>query len=342
VSTAAAAPLLNIEGLRVEFASGDGPLTAVKNVSLSIAPGEIVGLIGESGSGKSLTCRSVMRLIHRPGRIAGGSIAFDGRDVLAMSAHELRRFRAHDAGMIYQDPFSSLNPVFRVGAQVSETLRANLGMSKTQARARTVELLDGVGIPDPERRALAYPHELSGGMRQRVMIALATASEPRLLLADEPTTALDVTTQAQILALVQRLRTERQMAVLLVSHDFGVIAQVCDRVAVMYGGHIVESAPIATIYNGAEHPYTRALLESVPELESAGSATRRAGIPGTPPELTDVPAGCVFAPRCTYAQASCESVTMELAPVGPRHATACPVRPFAQSTTVAPSSEMRA
>jgi len=334
--------LLTIEGLRVEFASDDGPLTAVKGVSLSIGPGEIVGLIGESGSGKSLTCRSVMRLIHRPGRIAGGAINFDGRDVLAMNPAQLRSFRAHDAGMIYQDPFSSLNPVFRIGNQLTETLRANLGLSKAQARSRSVELLDGVGIPDPERRALAYPHELSGGMRQRVMIALATASEPRLLLADEPTTALDVTTQAQILALLQRLRTDRQMAVLLVSHDFGVIAQVCDRVAVMYGGHIVESAPIATIYNAAEHPYTRALLRSVPELESAGSVKRRPGIPGTPPELTDDPAGCVFMPRCEHARAACESVTMAIESVAPDHATACPVRPFTTSTNASSESSLQA
>ncbi len=340
--SAGSSPLLTIDGLRVEFASEDGPLTAVKGVSLSIGPGEIVGLIGESGSGKSLTCRSVMRLIHRPGRIAGGTIDFDGRDVLAMNTAQLRSFRAHDAGMIYQDPFSSLNPVFRIGTQLTETLRANLGLSKSQARSRSVELLDGVGIPDPGRRALAYPHELSGGMRQRVMIALATASEPQLLLADEPTTALDVTTQAQILALLQRLRAERQMAVLLVSHDFGVIAQVCDRVAVMYGGYIVESAPIATIYTAAEHPYTRALLRSVPELESAGSVKRRPGIPGTPPELTDVPAGCVYKPRCGHAQPRCESVTMAIETVGPDHATACPLRPFSASTAVSSQSELQA
>jgi oligopeptide/dipeptide ABC transporter ATP-binding protein len=322
-------PLLRIDGLRVEFDSADGPLAAVKDAGLSILPGEIVGLIGESGSGKSLTCRSVMRLVHRPGRIAAGQIEFDGRDVLGMSAAELRSFRAHDAGMIYQDPFSSLNPLLRIGRQVTETLRANLGMGRAEARAHAVELLDGVGIPDPERRALSYPHELSGGMRQRVMIALATASRPRLLLADEPTTALDVTTQAQILGLLQRLRAERGMAVLLVSHDFGVIAQVCDRVAVMYGGSILETAPIAAIYTDAQHPYTRALLESVPELESAGHAKRRPGIGGRPPELAEVLPGCVFAPRCAHAQEGCDSVSMALVPVGRDHASACPVRPFA-------------
>jgi oligopeptide/dipeptide ABC transporter ATP-binding protein len=329
--SAAEEPLLRIDGLRVEFGPQDEPLAAVKGVGLEVHAGEIVGLIGESGSGKSLTCRAVMRLIGAPGRIAAGAIAFEGRDVLAMSAKELRAFRAHDAGMIYQDPFSSLNPVFRIGDQLTETLRANLGMGKDEARRHAVELLDGVGIPDPERRALSYPHELSGGMRQRVMIALATASRPRLLLADEPTTALDVTTQAQILALLQRLRAERAMAVLIVSHDFGVIAQVCDRVAVMYGGHVVETAPIATIYQDAQHPYTRALLESVPELESAGRSVRRPGIPGTPPELTDELEGCVFAPRCTHARPACTSVSMALAAVAPGHRTACPVRPFART-----------
>jgi len=332
-------PLLAIDGLRVEFGPADAPLAAVKGVGLEVGAGEIVGLIGESGSGKSLTCRSVMRLIHPPGRIAAGSIAFEGRDVLAMSAKELRDFRAHEAGMIYQDPFSSLNPVFRVGEQIVETLRSNLGMGKDEARKHAVELLDGVGIPDPERRALSYPHELSGGMRQRVMIALATASRPRLLLADEPTTALDVTTQAQILALLQRLRAERGMAVLIVSHDFGVIAQVCDRVAVMYGGHVVETAPIGTIYEQAEHPYTRALMVSVPELESAGKRVRRPGIPGSPPELTEDLEGCVFAPRCAYARPSCKDVSMALEPVAPDHRTACPVRPFARTaeTTGAPA-----
>jgi oligopeptide/dipeptide ABC transporter ATP-binding protein len=313
-------PLLSIAQL--------APLTAVRGVSLEVGAGEIVGLIGESGSGKSLTCRSVMRLIHPPGRIAGGSIAYDGTDVLAMDKRALSDFRAHHAGMIYQDPFSSLNPVRTVGSQLTETLRVNLGMGKAEANQHAVELLDGVGIPDPDKRVRSYPHELSGGQRQRVMIALATASRPRLLLADEPTTALDVTTQAQILELICRLRDERQMGVLLVSHDFGVIAQVCDRVAVMYGGHIVESAPIATIYEHAEHPYTRALLESVPELESAGALRRRTGIPGTPPELSEIQAGCPFRPRCGYARDSCSTVSMALEPITGGHVSACPVRPF--------------
>jgi oligopeptide/dipeptide ABC transporter ATP-binding protein len=326
--------LLEIENLRVQFGTPKDPLAAVQDVSLSVSRGEIVGLVGESGSGKSLTCRSVMRLIERPGRIAGGRITFEGRDVLSMSPGELRRFRAHDVGMIYQDPFSSLNPVHRIGHQIEETLRVNLGLGRAAARTRAVELLDGVGIPEPQRRSLSYPHELSGGMRQRVMIALATASEPQLLLADEPTTALDVTTQAQILALLTRLRDERGMAVLLVSHDFGVIAQTCDRVAVMYGGHIVETADIATVYSAPEHPYTRALLQSVPELASAGHPRRRHGIPGSPPELGDRLEGCVFRPRCSYAKESCRSVSMALEEIGRGHATACPLRPFSEGASV--------
>lgn len=335
MSTAPVAPasggdaLLSVDHLRVEFGPEDEPLVAVKDVGLSIAPGEILGLIGESGSGKSLTCRSIMRLVGRPGRIAGGTVSFDGRDVLSMSTPELRRFRAHDVGMIYQDPFQSLNPVMRIGDHLSETLRANRDMSKSEARAEGLALLERVGIPDPDRRYLAYPHELSGGMRQRVMIALATASQPRLLLADEPTTALDVTTQAQILRLLTDMRRDLGMAILVVSHDFGVIAQVCDRVAVMYGGHVVETGPVEAIYADPQHPYTRALLDSVPDMGSAGHATRRPGIPGQPPELTEVLPGCVFAPRCTHARPECEALPMTLVPVGPGRATACPVQPFA-------------
>ena len=330
----APASLLTIDRLRVEFNLPSGRVVGVKEASIRIAPGEIVGLVGETGSGKSLMCRSVMRLVPPPGRIVAGQVEFDGRDVLAMSARELREFRAHDVGMIYQDPFSSLNPVFRIGHQLTETLRVNLGLGSKEAHARAIALLQEVGIHDPERRALSYPHEFSGGMRQRVMIALATASQPRLLLADEPTTALDVTTQAQILDLLTRLGRERDMAVLLVSHDFGVIAQVCDRVAVMYGGHIVETGPIETIYTDSQHPYTRGLLESIPRLESAGQARRLPVIPGAPPDPAERAAGCVFMARCRYAQTSCEHVTMSLEAVSPGHDTACPVRPFAVAELV--------
>jgi oligopeptide/dipeptide ABC transporter ATP-binding protein len=338
----APASLLTIDRLRVEFNLPSGRVVGVKEASIRIAPGEIVGLVGETGSGKSLMCRSVMRLVPPPGRIVAGEIEFDGRDVLAMSARELREFRAHDVGMIYQDPFSSLNPVFRIGHQLTETLRANLGLGATEAHARAIALLQDVDIHDPERRALSYPHEFSGGMRQRVMIALATASQPRLLLADEPTTALDVTTQAQILELLTRLSREREMAVLLVSHDFGVIAQVCDRVAVMYGGHIVETGPIEAIYTDSQHPYTRGLLESIPRLESAGQARRLPVIPGVPPDPAESPAGCVFKARCRYAQPSCEDVPMALEPVSPGHETACPIRPFAVPDVVGTRAGARA
>jgi len=323
--------LLEIESLRVQFPGEEGPLVAVKGVDLAIEPGEVVGLVGESGSGKSLTCRAVMRMIPEPGTIDAGGIRFDGKDVLAMGKSELRDFRAHSVGMIYQNPFGSLNPVMRAGEQIAETLRVNRGLGRSAARTEAVALLDRVGIEDPERRYRAYPHELSGGMCQRVMIAIATASSPRLMLADEPTTALDVTTQAQILKLLAQMSAEQGMTMLLVSHDFGVVAQACDRVAVMYGGHVVEAGPVETIYHEPEHPYTRALLNSVPELDSAGNVRRRAALSGHPPELSDVFPGCVFAPRCDHARPECETVSMKLADLGDGHSTACPVRPFAAS-----------
>jgi oligopeptide/dipeptide ABC transporter ATP-binding protein len=287
--------------------------------------------VGESGSGKSLTCRAVMRMVPEPGTISAGQVRFDGEDVLALGTKQLRDLRAHSIGMIYQNPFGSLNPTMRVGAQIAETLKVNKGMSKKAAKVEALALLDRVGIEDPEHRYRAYPHELSGGMCQRVMIAISTASSPRLMLADEPTTALDVTTQAQILKLLAKMRAEEGMAMLLVSHDFGVIAQACDRVAVMYGGHIVETGPVETIYHEPEHPYTRALLNSVPELDSAGNVQRRAALAGHPPELAEVIPGCVFAPRCEHARQGCAAVAMKLEPVGPEHASACPVRPYAEA-----------
>jgi oligopeptide/dipeptide ABC transporter ATP-binding protein len=323
--------LLEIESLRVEFPGEEGPLVAVKGVDLAIEQGEVLGLVGESGSGKSLTCRAVMRMVPEPGRVLAGAIRFDGEDVLSLKKSKLRKFRSHSVGMIYQNPFGSLNPTMRVGAQIAETLRVNRGLSRDAARKESVALLERVGIEDPEHRYRAYPHELSGGMCQRVMIAISTASSPRLMLADEPTTALDVTTQAQILKLLGKMRAEEGMAMLLVSHDFGVIAQACDRVAVMYGGHIVETGPVETIYHEPEHPYTRALLESVPELDSAGNVHRRAALAGHPPELSDVIPGCVFAPRCEHAKQECAGISMKLQPLGGGHATACPVRPYADA-----------
>ncbi|HEY2480120.1 MAG TPA: ABC transporter ATP-binding protein [Solirubrobacterales bacterium] len=321
--------LLEIEDLRIEFPGEEGQLVAVKGVDLAVEQGEVLGLVGESGSGKSLTCRAVMQMVPEPGAISAGAIRFDGEDVLSLGKSKLRDFRAHSVGMIYQNPFGSLNPTMRVGAQIAETLKVNRGMKRDAAKKEALALLERVGIEDPEHRMRAYPHELSGGMCQRVMIAIATASSPRLMLADEPTTALDVTTQAQILKLLARMRAEEGMAMLLVSHDFGVIAQACDRVAVMYGGHIVETGPVETIYHEPEHPYTRALLNSVPELDSAGNVQRRAALAGHPPELADVIPGCVFAPRCAHAKPECEAVSMKLQELRGDHATACPVRPFA-------------
>jgi oligopeptide/dipeptide ABC transporter ATP-binding protein len=321
--------LLEIEALRVEFPGEEGPLVAVKGVDLAVEQGEVVGLVGESGSGKSLTCRAVMRMVPEPGAISAGQVRFDGEDVMSLGTAKLRDFRAHSVGMIYQNPVGSLNPTMRVGAQIAETLKVNKGMKRDAARKEAVALLDRVGIEDPERRYRAYPHELSGGMCQRVMIAISTASSPRLMLADEPTTALDVTTQAQILKLLAKMRAEEGMAMLLVSHDFGVVAQACDRVAVMYGGHIVETGPVETIYHEPEHPYTKALLNSVPELDSAGNVQRRAALAGHPPELSDVIPGCVFAPRCEHARPGCAEVSMKLLAVGLDHHSACPVRPYA-------------
>jgi oligopeptide/dipeptide ABC transporter ATP-binding protein len=324
--------LLEIESLRIQFpGEEDEQLVAVKGVDLAVEQGETVGLVGESGSGKSLTCRAVMRMVPEPGVISAGQVRFDGEDVLSLGTSKLRDFRAHSVGMIYQNPFGSLNPTMRVGSQIAETLKVNKGMKRDAAKKEAVALLDRVGIEDPERRFRSYPHELSGGMCQRVMIAISTASSPRLMLADEPTTALDVTTQAQILKLLAKMRAEEGMAMLLVSHDFGVIAQACDRVAVMYGGHIVETGPVETIYHEPEHPYTRALLNSVPELDSAGNVQRRAALEGHPPELADVIPGCVFAPRCEHAKQDCAEVAMKLEPVGLDHASACPVRPYANA-----------
>ena len=324
-----APPLLSIEGLRVGFPSLEGIVLAANDVHLTVGPGEVLGLVGESGSGKSVTCRAIVGMVPHPGAVLGGRIEYGGRNVLEFNRAEMRELRAREIAMIFQDPASALNPVFTIGHQISEVLRLNAGLSRAAARARSIELLERVGIPAPDRRMSAYPHELSGGMRQRVMIAMALAGEPRLLLADEPTTALDVTIQDQVLRLLEDLRRERNMSMILVSHDMGVIGTTAHRVAVMYAGRIVEVAPVDVLFSSPDHPYTRALIDAMPQLmPEEGSALRT--IPGQPPDLLELGSGCPFAPRCPLARDECSEVSMELTPVSPTQFSACP---FARTET---------
>ena len=324
-----APPLLSIEGLRVGFPSLEGIVLAANDVHLTVGPGEVLGLVGESGSGKSVTCRAIVGMVPHPGAVLGGRIEYGGRNVLEFNRAEMRELRAREVAMIFQDPASALNPVFTIGHQISEVLRLNAGLSRAAARARSIELLERVGIPAPDRRMSAYPHELSGGMRQRVMIAMALAGEPRLLLADEPTTALDVTIQDQVLRLLEDLRRERNMSMILVSHDMGVIGTTAHRVAVMYAGRIVEVAPVDVLFSSPDHPYTRALIDAMPQLmPEEGSALRT--IPGQPPDLLELGSGCPFAPRCPLARDECSEVSMELTPVSPTQFSACP---FARTET---------
>ena len=322
-------PLLTIEGLRIGFPSLAGIALAANDAHLTVGHGEVLGLVGESGSGKSVTCRAIVGMVPHPGAVLGGRIDYDGRNVLELDKAEMRELRAREIAMIFQDPASALNPVFRIGHQISEVLRLNAGLSRTAARARSIELLERVGLPAPERRMAAYPHELSGGMRQRVMIAMALAGEPRLLLADEPTTALDVTIQDQVLRLLADLRRERNMSMILVSHDMGVIGTVADRVAVMYAGRIVEVAPVDVLFTRPDHPYTRALIDAMPQLLPEDRGGLRT-IPGQPPDLLKLGTGCPFAPRCPLARDECAEVSMELTAVSPAQYSACP---FARSET---------
>ena len=324
-----ASPLLTIEGLRIGFPSLEGIVLAANDAHLTVGEGEVLGLVGESGSGKSVTCRAIVGMVPHPGAVLGGRIDYGGRNVLEMSRSEMRELRAREIAMIFQDPASALNPVFTIGHQISEVLRLNAGLSRGAARARSIELLERVGIPAPDRRMSAYPHELSGGMRQRVMIAMALAGEPRLLLADEPTTALDVTIQDQVLRLLEDLRRERNMSMILVSHDMGVIGTTADRVAVMYAGRIVEVAPVDVLFSGPDHPYTRALIDAMPQLLPEDRSDLRT-IPGQPPDLLTLGSGCPFAPRCPLARDECSDVSMELTPVSPTQFSACP---FARTAT---------
>jgi oligopeptide/dipeptide ABC transporter ATP-binding protein len=302
----ATAPLLEIAGLRVGFPLGRTLAEAVRGVSLTVTPAEAVGLVGESGSGKSLTALAVMRLIDPPGQIVGGRIALDGRDLLALEERELRRVRGADISMIFQDPLTSLNPAFTIGRQLTDVIVTHQGVDRREARRRAVEVLATVGIPAPARRLGSYPHEFSGGMRQRVLIGMAVACRPRLLIADEPTTALDVTIQAQVIALIRRLREELGLAVLFITHNLDLVAEFCDRVAVMYAGQVVEEGPVETLFADPRHPYTRALIACVPRLDGGGGAAL-ASIEGVPPPPGTVIGGCAFAARCPAALERCRA-----------------------------------
>ena len=297
-------PLLEVVDLVTEFRTPRGIVRAVDNVSLSVEHGEAIGIVGESGSGKTVLSRSIMGLLSGPEVVRSGSVRFDGRQLVGRTDADLRGVWGTGMAMVFQDPAGSLNPLMRVEDQLTEPLRARLGMSRGDARSMAMRLLSDVRIPDAPRRARQYPHELSGGLRQRVMIAIALACGPTLLFADEPTTALDVTVQAQILALIGEQRRDRNMAVVLVTHDLGVIAGYTDRVIVMYAGRVVEQAPTGVLFARAKMPYTEALIESIPAIEAAPH-TRLRTIPGRPPELVDPPAGCPFAPRCAYVRDRC-------------------------------------
>jgi peptide/nickel transport system ATP-binding protein len=308
------APLLEITDLQTHFTIHAGLVKSVDGVSFSIGEGELLGLVGESGCGKSITALSIMRLISPPGKIVGGSIRFKGEELTTASEARLREIRGDDIAMIFQDPMTSLNPVYTVGEQIAEALRLHKKLNRKAAWNAAVDAMREVSIPSPERRAKDYPHQLSGGMRQRVMIAMALACDPELLIADEPTTALDVTIQAQILELLDALRKNRKLAVLLITHDLGVVAEVADRVCVMYTGRIVEQSGVKELFAEPKHPYTRGLLRSVPRLSDANAprATRLQTIEGTVPSPTNLPDGCHFAPRCEHRMEKCTHGTIPL------------------------------
>lgn len=301
--------LLEVKNLKTHFPTKAGVVKAVDGVSFFIDKGELLGLVGESGCGKSITSLSIMRLIAPPGKIVDGEIFFEGEDILKASDEKMREIRGNDIAMIFQDPMTSLNPVFTIGNQIGEALRLHRGLSKKESRDAAIAAMKEVSIPDPSRRIDDYPHQLSGGMRQRVMIAMALACDPKLLIADEPTTALDVTIQAQILELLNELRKTRDLAVLLITHDLGVVAEVADRVAVMYTGRIVEESPVEELFASPKHPYSIGLLNSVPKLRSIEEekATRLQTIEGVVPKPTNLPVGCHFAPRCSFRKDECDN-----------------------------------
>ena len=316
-------PVLEVKELRVEFPTRHGTLVAVDGVSFAIAPGEVLGVVGESGAGKSLTGTAIIGLLEPPGRVAAGEIRLEGERIDGLPHERMRRIRGRRIGAIFQDPLTSLNPLYTIGAQLAETIRTHLDLDRERARERAVALLREVGIPAPEARIDHYPHQFSGGMRQRVVIALALCAEPRLIIADEPTTALDVSIQAQIIQLLKRLARDHGTAVMLITHDMGVIAETADRVAVMYAGRIVEIGPVREVIGAARHPYTAGLMGSIPKIRGAGA--KRAPlvqIEGAMPRLNAIPAGCAFHPRCTKSFERCRAERPSLRPTGP-NLTAC-------------------
>ncbi|CAD5275827.1 dipeptide transporter; ATP-binding component of ABC superfamily [Bosea sp. 62] len=310
-------PLLEIENLSVEFPTSQGTLRAVDRIDLTLDEGEVLGVVGESGSGKSVTMLALMGLVGYPGRVRADKLRFDGRDLLTMSARERRQLTGKDVAMIFQEPSTSLNPCFTIGFQLAETLRKHEGMDGKAAKRRSIELLEQVGIPAPESRLKAFPHQMSGGMNQRVMIAMAIACNPRLLIADEPTTALDVTIQAQILDLLMSLQKERDMALVLITHNMGVVAETAQRIMVMYAGQIMEERKVDALFSAPQHPYSAALLAALPERSEG--ANRLATIPGMVPGLNDRPKGCLFSPRCAYATQHSRTVQPQLRPWADGH-----------------------
>ena len=316
------APLLDVENLEVRFWTRRGTVHAVNSISFTLSPGETLGIVGESGCGKSVTALALMGILPRAGRVTAGTVRYDGRDLYTQSDSEWQRFRGKEIAMIFQDPMTSLNPVLTVGSQLREAIDAHLDLSKGESSDRVVELLDRVGIPHAKARAKDYPHQFSGGMRQRVMIAIALACEPKVLIADEPTTALDVTIQAQILDLLRDLVTERDTALILITHDLGVVAGMCERIQVMYAGTVIETGSARRIFASPRHPYTLGLLQSVPRLDT-GRRQALQPIEGSPPNMLTEPTSCPFAPRCRYAQEDCLAALPLLRNVGPEQRAAC-------------------
>lgn len=317
--------LLEVKNLKTYFATRRGEVRSVDDVSFTVERGETLSLVGESGCGKSVTALSIMRLVASPGRVVGGEILFEDRDLLKLGEEEMRAIRGDDIAMIFQDPMTSLNPVFTVGEQIAEAIRLHRKVSKREAWNQAIEGMRDVAIPSPENRAKNYPHEMSGGMRQRVMIAMALACDPKLLIADEPTTALDVTIQAQILDLLKELREKRNLALLLITHDLGVVAETSDRVAVMYAGKIIEEATASELFHRPRHPYTEGLLRAVPRLDERreGRMLRLQTIEGVVPNPLELPPGCRFAPRCEHANGICQQGDIPLIDLGAEHLSRC-------------------